>query len=130
MGVTHILNLGTRPCKSLLPVQGMVRYVSECGADEFATALPHAVKFIHDAVGQGGVVLVVCGDEHGCSTNGPVTVVAYLACTEDDMSIESALKIIRDLRPLMNPEEAALAALIECQDMLPDKSSPPLTLKR
>ena len=119
--VSHLLVLSTS--KWAEPVAAMCRtdeHLSVVAADigtgmvDLREALADGLPFLQLAVRAGGVVLVACGDEVGCSGCGPSLVAAHIAL-DGGMILPDAIRHMQQARPfaLMDPELSVVKQLCE-----------------
>ncbi|KAK2465863.1 hypothetical protein APHAL10511_001504 [Amanita phalloides] len=103
LGITHLLTLS--PCKNpstLCTSTTLTRYkhmsISDQKKGDLLVALPEAVKFVSQAFGERGTVLVHCLlESRAC------TVVCASLMEMKNMAPDEAFGIIEDVLPLFNP---------------------------
>ena len=113
---SHVLILTNKQWVHRLPPQlgGMEgSYAIDIGEqfNDLSEALTLGLDFMKDALNAGGTILVVCGDNKGCSTAGPLVVAAFLA---DRMGgLTSGISAVQAARPfaLLDPEIAVVEQL-------------------
>ena len=109
LSVTHVLLLSSSEWVEQLPAQllGLTTLALNIGNrfTELSGALSQGLEFLNCAVRSGDTVLVVCGDDKGTSSAGPVVVAAHLSERTGD-GLVAAIGLLQEARPfaLLDPE--------------------------
>ncbi|KJE97610.1 dual specificity protein phosphatase 9 [Capsaspora owczarzaki ATCC 30864] len=115
-GITHVVNLAVQCADNYFPDKLQYHAVKLVDLS-FADALkfiPDGVKFIDSAIEGGGAVLVHC--QAGISRSS--TFVAAYLMFKHNYTVEQALGIIRDARPIISPNPGFRRQLGEYEQRL------------
>lgn len=112
-GVTHAINA----TRASLPVDGIHRLGISIEDDPNADIFPHLTatcQFIQEALEHGGFLLIHC--EQGVSRSATIAT-AFLMSSERRAATD-VLAELKRLRPIVNPNEGFLTALVEWEASL------------